>query len=255
MVLVFLIRSHYQFRSIYEAYLLAAIISFVISSILVRRNLLLSLSKKYLHTLLTYGLPLLPAGVALWFLVLSDGFFVVKYIDSFKLGIYALAAKIALPVSLVVSAFVLPWIPFAFSILKRKEAKAIYAKYFTYFLLAAGFCAILVAYFSKIIILILSNANYLGATKWLGCSPGGWWPSGPFFIISLGAYVAKKTWYVSLSVLVAATVDCSLNFYMVPKFGIMGAAITTLLAYVVNTSLIYKIDQKKFCFPRRADGL
>ncbi len=33
---------------------------------------------------------------------------------------------------------------------------------------------------------------------------------------------------------------------MVPKFGIMGAAITTLLAYIVNTSLIYKISQKKY---------
>lgn len=249
MVLVFLIRSHYQFRSIYEAYLLAAVISFVISSILVRRNLLFSFSKKYLHTLLTYGLPLLPAGVALWFLDLSDRFFVVKYIGTFELGIYALAAKIALPVSLVVSAFVLPWIPFAFSILKRKEAKAIYAKYFTYFLLAAGFCAILVAYFSKIIILILSNANYLGATKVAGVLAWGMVAYGAFFILSLGAYVAKKTWYVSLSVLVAATINISLNFYMVPKFGIMGAAITTLLAYVVNTSLIYKISQKKYFIP------
>jgi O-antigen/teichoic acid export membrane protein len=249
LVIVLLSRSHYQFRSIYEAYLLAAIVSFAVSTLLVRKNLFFSVSKKYVQKLLTYGLPLLPAGMALWTLDLSDRFFVVKYAGTFDLGIYALAAKIALPVSLVVSAFVLPWIPFAFSILKKKEAKAIYAKYFTYFLIAAGFCAILVTYLSKVIILLLANPDYLGARIVAGVLSWGMVAYGAFFILSLGAYVAKKTWYVSLAVLIAAAIKISLNFYMVPKYGILGAAITTLLAYIINAYLIYKMSQKKYFIP------
>ena len=255
LVILFLVRSQFQFKVIYEAYLLAAIISFMTSLILVRSNLTISFAKKYLGKLLTYGLPLLPAGIALWFLDLSDRFFVIKYTDSFQLGIYALGAKIALPVSLIVSAFVLPWIPFAFSILKKKDAKTIYAKYFTYFVAASAFCAILVTYFSKTIILLLASPEYLGATRVAWVLAWGMVAYGAFFILALGVYIAKKTWYVSISVLVAAIINISLNFYMVPKFGIFGAAITTLLAYVVNAGLIYKMSQKHYYIAMEIDRI
>ena len=65
-----------------------------------------------------------------------------------------------------------------------------------------------------------------------------------FYIIMLpGLYIREKTVYLPMATFSGAALNLGLNFFFIPKFGIIGAAYTTIIAYVVMVSVLYYISR------------
>jgi len=68
--------------------------------------------------------------------------------------------------------------------------------------------------------------------------------SGMRLNASLGMMLTKNTKYVGITTLLSAAVNIGLNFIFIPMYGIMAAAVNTLLSYILFYFLtLYKSNQ------------
>lgn len=82
------------------------------------------------------------------------------------------------------------------------------------------------------------------------------WIIGGAFLASLKAYyfdyafhLAEKTLYQTFIVVVAAISNVALNFLLIPRYGVLGAAIATVIAYIVALAISIKIGKGVFRLP------
>ena len=64
-----------------------------------------------------------------------------------------------------------------------------------------------------------------------------------------GIYFEKKTHYILLFTFSGALVNIGLNFVLIPRFGIMGSAVATLVGYVTMALITFPVTQKLFKVP------
>jgi O-antigen/teichoic acid export membrane protein len=189
-----------------------------------------------LHTdwwpqLLRFGAPLVPAGLAMYFMSTADRWFVQYYHGAEALGIYAVGAKFALLMALAVETFRKAWWPIAMDAMHSDDGPE------TFRLIARLYMGIGIA--AVIILTLLSP----WLVRWLTAPAfhDAWplvgilaWQAlfyGLFLIASAGIWKAEKT-YLNLYLMSgAAVVGLLLNWALVPAFGGVGAAVATVITY------------------------
>jgi O-antigen/teichoic acid export membrane protein len=65
----------------------------------------------------------------------------------------------------------------------------------------------------------------------------------------VGANITRKTWLAAVFTAVAAVVNFVLNLFLIPLYGAIGAAISTLVAYFVMALLAYLVNQRIYPVP------
>ena len=79
-----------------------------------------------------FGLPLLPAGLAIWVVDFADRLLLGRIVDQHEVGLYAVGVKIASAMVLVQLAFRTAWPAFAYSLQEGSEARRTFAYVLTY---------------------------------------------------------------------------------------------------------------------------
>ncbi|MCK5051885.1 MAG: polysaccharide biosynthesis C-terminal domain-containing protein, partial [Candidatus Cloacimonetes bacterium] len=64
------------------------------------------------------------------------------------------------------------------------------------------------------------------------------------YMFLLGFHYVKKTKYVAYIVTIALFVNIGLNFLLIPKLGIWGAALTTVISSLLISVISYYVSQK-----------
>ncbi len=212
---------------------------------------------KLLKQMLFYGLPVMLGGlagmvnetfdrIALKHLLPcpKDGSDCAKYVMG-EIGIYGACYKLSIVMSLFIQAFKFAAEPFFFSKMKSEDAKQTYSKVmgvFTAFLLLILLGVIgymdLFQYFVgeeyrvglKVVpILLLANLCL-----------------GLYYNLSIWYKVSDKTIYGALISATGAGVTLLGNFILVPLYGYMGAAITTLICYAAIMLICWGLGQKYY---------
>ena len=65
-------------------------------------------------------------------------------------------------------------------------------------------------------------------------------------ILTFGMVLHKKTTHIMFIVTVGTLINFVLNLALIPKFGMMGAAVNSIITYLIINFLSYKISQKYF---------
>jgi O-antigen/teichoic acid export membrane protein len=68
--------------------------------------------------------------------------------------------------------------------------------------------------------------------------------TGAYVNFVVGVYLEKKTKYLPYATGAGAVANILANYFLIPIWGIMGAAIATLISYVVMAAVIYFPSQK-----------
>ena len=204
--------------------------AFLIPGIIRKTELRFSLPD--LKAMLSFGLPLVPGGLGTWILTVSDRYFLLFLATSHELGLYSLGYRFGLIVQgVIVGPFILAWGPFFWSAAKEENAKQVYSAVLTYFVLVAMFVALGLSVLSKEVLMIMATPAFHEAYKIIPLIALSYVLYGCYFILAAGFNLEKKTKYVPLIVGVAAIMNLGLNFLLIPKYGVMGAAIATLISY------------------------
>jgi O-antigen/teichoic acid export membrane protein len=181
-----------------------------------------------------FGLPLVPSALALWAVNFVDRQFVIDYKGLSEAGVYSAAIKISGVITFVMIAFRTAWPAFAYSIEDDREARRTYAFVLTYLLAFASWVALALGALAPWWTRLLTGApQYVRAEKGVALLSFAGAIYAGYTVLAIGSGRARKTqlnWVVTGA---GAAVNVGLNFWLIPRWGMVGASISTLAAYVV----------------------
>ena len=204
------------------------------------KSLRIDLWKEFLK----FGVPLVPAGFAIWIMQASDRWFVMKMLSSYELGIYAVGAKFAMLIALAVEVFRKAWWPIAMDMLHKPQGSEFIRKISFWYILLGSVATVILALIAPYLVKYLVDEKYYESYKIIGVL--GW--SGVFYgfylISELGIFKSKKTYYSILTNFIGAVLNMILNYFLIKLYGLIGAAYATIISLMVANIIGMNISNK-----------
>jgi O-antigen/teichoic acid export membrane protein len=183
--------------------------------------------------LLRFGIPLVPASLALYFMNTSDRWFIQHYHGDDALGLYAVGAKFAMLSSLAIETFRKAWWPLAMDSMHSEDGEKTFIFISNWYVCIGSLFILILTFLSPWLVEFITGPDFhdswpiIGILTWKGLL------YGYFMICSAGIWKAEKTYlnlYISLSILVIGLI---LNFLIVPTYGIVGASVATVFTFII----------------------
>jgi O-antigen/teichoic acid export membrane protein len=215
--------------------------------VVVRADLGASVSSGELRTMLAYGLPLVPAALALWALTFIDRLMLARLSDLAEVGEYAVANRVAMPLLFAVAAFATAFSPFILAAHSEdpEAEKELRARVLTYLTGGLVLMALTLGLFAREIVDIVAPA-FDRAYRATGLVAAGLAAFGLSTVTMTGLSITRRTVHVAGAATLVAAVNIGLNFLLIPPWGMMGAAVATLIAYVLLAVLYHLQAQRVY---------
>ncbi len=228
--------------------LITAVLIAGICATICLRSVRFSPNRVVLRQLLAFGIPLIGGWLGSFLLNYSDRFFLKKYTTLADIGIYSLSYKLGMiPTIAVTMPFLMAWGPRQFVVARNEADPAgIFGKIFTYFaalhvMLVLGFGAN-----SREIISIMASPEYAASALFIAPLMVAYAFQGVQQYSQFGLLLCQRTKYIGILVMVAAGVNIGLNAIFVPRYGVAGAAWTTVASFAVLIAMIVPTSQRFF---------
>lgn len=197
-----------------------------------RAQLGLEFDRSLFRRMLAWGMPFVPSVVALSAIDFSDRFFLVKFWDQHELGLYAIGVRISAALLFLLTAFRTAWPAFAFSIRDEDEARRTFAFVMTYVVFVSSWAALALGLGSPWLVRLLTTPDFYEGSRVVALLAFSWVAFGAYVVVLVSIGRARKrrsNWLITGS---AALVNLVLNLVLIPPYGLIGAAVSTLCAYV-----------------------
>lgn len=199
-----------------------------------------------LRRMLIFGAPLVPMAIAYWIFNVSDTILLGKLSTFEQVGLYGVAAKLTLALTLVNSAFGQAWAPRALHLYANQpeEARLFFGQVLTYLLIGFGLLGVGLIVFAPELLVILTAPAFYGATAAIPPLVFAAIALASTQITALSISLTQKTYYFTIFSAIAALINISLNFVFIPRWGMVAAGWTTAVAYVFLTVAYFFISQR-----------
>jgi O-antigen/teichoic acid export membrane protein len=207
-------------------------------------------SRGELRALLAYGLPLVPAAITAWVLLLVDRVILRRLEDLDAVGQYAIASRLSGVLALGMTAFILALGPYLLSVYAEspEQEKAVRGRTLTYLAFVLGLGALALTLFSKDITDLIAP-DYGEAHEAVGPLAFGAIGYGAAAILLTGISLARRTLYVALLSTIAGAANIGLNLALIPPLGIAGAGLASAGGYGLLAVLYYWAAQRVYPTP------
>ena len=203
-----------------------------------------SVKKEHIKGLLNIGIPLAPTFLIYWIFTSCDRFMLGHFIGIEAVGLYGIGARLSSISQGIYMAFAGGWQYFAFSTMKDEDHTQLMSRVFEVLGVLSVASLFFLLPFVDWIFKIMVSEQYRGASvifPYLYISPlllMLYQTVGNQFLVIKRAYLS------TVMLTLGATVNVFLNWYLIPRMGIEGAAIATFLGYAVSVVLTFMIVKK-----------
>jgi len=249
--LLFVVGLRLGVQGILYANVLAAFINLLALFPIQLRYLKGSYSWPAVKDLLKFGLPLIPNGLAYLVVEMSDRYLMLYLLNKEQVGMYSANHKFGTLMLLLVTGFRTAWQPFFLKIAKQEDAKLIYARVMTYFTFGAAFVVIMGSLFVDYVVKIpvAADTTLMGSAYWAGTYIiplilVSYMFYGIYVNLTVGIYIKKKSQLMVIFTGLAAVTNIASNLYLMPRYGMTGAALAVLFAYLVMMISIFVTNQR-----------
>jgi O-antigen/teichoic acid export membrane protein len=217
-----------------------------------RKISLSNYSRDIMRESVKFGFPLVWSELGYLGLNYIDRYFIQFYLGSLSLGLYTAGYNLATYVTEVFMYSInYAMTPIYMNILVNKgeeETKAFFTKTFRYFILiivpvAFGFMGV-----GGDLLAFLASRKYMGAKVILPYIIIGQLIHSLGNILNSGLFIKKKTRIVTIIVIGSCVLNIGANIILIPRYGILGSAVATLISYTVYTILITYYAFREFSF-------
>jgi O-antigen/teichoic acid export membrane protein len=197
-----------------------------------------------LQEMLRFSIPLVPSSVGVFVSLFIDRIAINELLSLNDLGLYSIAYRVASVAGLLVSGAQMAITPLIINSFREKDTPQKIAKVFRFFMIGA-FCTILIiGLFSRGILILFTTPLYYGASNVIVLIVITLFLSG-IYTFAPGLWITKKTKYIALINIFAAVLNVILVYTLIPIFGIIGAALATLIsAFIIF--LVNQIASQKY---------
>jgi O-antigen/teichoic acid export membrane protein len=208
-------------------------------------------SFSHMKSYLKYGLPLMPNQAILWIINSSDRYMVSHFLGAAATGIYSAAYQIgdyACFILMPIGVVLYPTIAKSYDEGKLSETRK-YLKYSVkYVMMIAIPSAAGLSILAKPLLGILTTQEFVVGNTLVPLIAFGAVLVGFFQICIYVIHLVKKTQWSLRLLLTSATLNIVLNLVLIPRMGMMGAAVATLVAYGVLGMLTLVITRRYLKF-------
>jgi len=197
---------------------------------------------------LLFGAPLIIYELSSLVLDSGDRIIVQRYLGDHQLGLYSAAYGVS---GYLQDTVMTPLNLAIFPIYMRiwnEEGKPATERFLStsvsWFSLAALFIVGACALCSREMLTLLASARFAGADRLLTILIPSLMIYALHLFFNVGLILEKRTTLLAGIAASAAVLNIALNLYLVPRFGLMGAAFATLLGYVVMVASLIVINRK-----------
>ncbi|MEX2089388.1 MAG: polysaccharide biosynthesis C-terminal domain-containing protein, partial [Bacteroidota bacterium] len=250
--ILFIVGMGMKAEGVFLANLLALAFSFLLLFRTTATQLTIRFSRGLYRDLLKFGLPYVPAGIAGAAMQVIDRPILKALTDDATVGVYQANYRLGVLMMLVVGMFDYAWRPFFLQHAKDEDAKDLFARVFTYFVALMLFILISVSLFVEDLVRIQVFGKYfIHPDYWTGLTIVpiillSYIFTGAYVNFVVGIYLEKKTKVLPYVTGAGAIVNVAVNYWLIPPYGIMGAAFATLASYVVMAAGMYIASQRVY---------
>lgn len=196
--------------------------------------------------MVTFGAPLIVSSLGMFLINFGDRFLLKEYASLAEVGVYSLGYKIGMGLIsfLIGQPFFLIWSVRRYSLVKEDDGLARYGQIFLLYMLLLLAIWYLISIFSREIIVTLSPDEYLHAWEILPFIAFGYIfrEMSDFF---RGAFLIQGRTGMVGRITLIATVFCLLSYMLlIPRYHSMGAAVATVMTFVLMAGLSWHYAQK-----------
>jgi O-antigen/teichoic acid export membrane protein len=215
------------------------------------RNASLAFSRPLLRDVLAFGLPKVPHGLMLQALNLADRKILDVFTTRAEVGLYHMGYTFGGGVKFALSAFEPAWGPFVYARAREEGGASTLARVATYAYAGFAAAALATAALGPDLLRLMTpnNPQFRAAAPIIPVVALAYLLHGVFLLTSVGIGIARQARYYPMVTAAAAATNVTANLLLIPRFGAMGAAWATVLAYAVMALLGHAFARRVFAIP------
>ena len=211
-------------------------------------NVRLTFKRQYIAKLYRFSMPLIPSSIGVILALFTDRLMIKEFVDLESLGVYGIALRVATIMTLVTTGFRTAITPLIYASFEDEDTKGKILKMF-YLYLGLGLLIVMsILLFQTQIVLYLSSPEYIGATEVIGILSLTVFISN-CYVFFPGLSLASKTGVISIVNIGGMILNLALNFFMIPRYGIVGAANATMISAMITFIAHFTLSQKYYLLP------
>lgn len=229
----------------------ASLLVFVISLVGIKKEIIFCLDLSILKTSIKYSLPILPHNLSGWTMNMVDKLMLNNLNSLSAVALFDVGAQIGKVVNLIslgVNSAYSPW--FFEQVRNNPDNKNLIVSVTNKIILLYAVVAISVSWLSPEILEIISKPEYHESWRVVPFIATAFVINGFYFTYS-NVFFLEKTKYLPFLTIIGAVTNLGLNFYLIPKYGIYGAAYSSLATKILFTFITYLMCQRLYPIPYR----
>jgi len=249
--LILVVALHKGIPGVYVASALSNVVAFSAALIATGSTFRLRFSLVRLRQVLVFGIPLVPITVSSWAIAMANRLFIKANSGMADVGLFSAGNKVAQILLLAVTAFLLAWGPFAYSIAEEPDAKRTYAKVLTYYVAVLGWLVVALSLLAPLILHVASRPTYARAYQVVPPLTLSLLVGGAYSIVALGASLSRKTIHLTWTTVLGAGVTVCLNVLLlpIPLLSLVGGALASLGGNLLWVGLVFVVSQRLYFIP------
>ncbi|HSJ09656.1 MAG TPA: polysaccharide biosynthesis C-terminal domain-containing protein [Longimicrobiales bacterium] len=229
--------------------LIAAAVFNLIVAVIISRGRWPRFQWPVLRKALAYSVPTVPHAMFTWGITFADRLILERFVTLSALAVYGIGYQFASLLPVFSVAFVNAWIPRFFRNAGSDDGADRYSRVFLTQVTAIIAIALPIVAFAPEAIRLITTAEYAGSSAITRMVAIGLIFHGVYQALLLPLFYRNRTGLVSTATGIALASNIALNLLLIPRIGIMGAAVATVGAYLLTSIVVAALVARHYPIP------
>jgi O-antigen/teichoic acid export membrane protein len=198
-----------------------------------------------------FGLPLVASNIGYLIFQMSGRYMLNWLSTEAETGKYSFGLKIANIINLLlVQSVGISYLPSVFSSEEKEGNVRYYSKVLTYYIfLMATITLVFLLFYKDLLSMVVRNNDYWSGLAIVPVLSLNFIVLGMNYFVCIGLFLKNKTNYYIIPSLITASINIVLNFILIPRYGMFGAAASTLISQIIYTSILAMVSNRIYPVP------
>jgi len=197
--------------------------------------------------LFKFGYPFIFSGLGAFILTFSDRYFINYFGDISNVGVYSLGYKFGfLLFTFPVRPLLLIWDVQRFEIVNKDGYEVVFNKFLSWFVIVTVSVALFISIVVENVLHVMSDPKFWEASNIVPIIMIAYLFQACTDFFNFGIFYTGKTKHMAYGTVLAAIIIVILSVFMIPVFGIYGAAWATVIAFLIRLVYVYFSSQSLF---------
>ncbi|MBV6624169.1 MAG: flippase [Rivularia sp. (in: Bacteria)] len=241
LIIILVVFTGWGAKGALSARLITAVIFFIICLYALRKQTKIGINSTYLREALKYSFPLVPHTLAGQISSITDKVFLNTMINTATAGLYNIGFLFGGIMSIITTAVNRAYVPVYMGVVKSDDSKQLKDLKEIGLLLVVIYCLLgsAVSLFSKEVIIVFTSKAFWESYKVIPIISFNFVANGIYYLlVNILFYVKSATKFIAIATVLGAALNVLLNWLLIPEYGLIGAALATLISQIIGTIFV-----------------